>query len=132
MGPPGADLLFDVWSKAQGDPGLRSAATLAEERLGRTEVRSQASDALAVALELRPGKTCLEYKKLMPKAVEHADARAEPYLAKLSKRELCRGGRFSFRQYDCWACLRAEPGLPRALERARSTPAPRFDTVSPP
>ncbi len=128
MGAPGADVLFGVWSAALGDPARRTAATLADERLGRPEVRSQASDALAVALELRPGKTCLEYKKLMPKAVAHADARAEPYLAKLSKRELCRaGGRFSFRQVDCWACLRAESDLPKALERARRTPAPRFD-----
>ncbi len=128
MGGPGADVLFSVWSAAQGDPARRTAATLAEERLGRPDVRSQASEALSVALELRPGKTCLEYKRLMPKAVAHADARAEPYLAKLSKRELCRaGGRFSFRQVDCWACLRADSDLPKALERARRTPAPRFD-----
>lgn len=129
LGGPGADVLYDVWSAAQGDPVRRTAATLAEERLARSEVRSQASEALAIALELRPGKTCLEYKKLLPRAVEHADARAEPYLAKLSKKELCRGGRFSFRQLDCWACLRPEASLPAALERARRTPAPRFDAA---
>jgi len=132
LGSAGADVLYDVWRAAQGDPTRRTAATLAEERLARPEVRSQASEALAIALELRPGKTCLEYKKLMPKAVEHADARAEPYLAKLAKKELCRGGRFSFRQFDCWACLRPEATLPAALERARRTPAPRFDAAPTP
>ncbi|MBN2192401.1 MAG: serine/threonine protein kinase [Polyangiaceae bacterium] len=128
MGGQGADILYDVWRAGQKVPERRATANLADERLRSEGLRPQLSLPLSIAIGLRPGKPCLEYKNLMEDAVAHADERSEPHLAKLTKVEYCRVGPFGLRQVDCWGCLRGDDRLPKALERARNTPGPRFGT----
>ena len=131
LGEPGADLLYDVWVDLRNDPRKPGVAKEAKSRLDAMKDRSQS---LQIALDLENGSTCASYKVLLPRAIEHADARSLPKLEALSKPAQCssgggvRLGRFSFgnKKQDCWACLRGDDQLDRAIERARKNPAPSF------
>ena len=121
LGQLGADLIYDVWLASKSDKARERTATLARARIDAPEFLAQASPSLRVALELGSAKGCAAYKKVMPLAAEHADARSLTKLTPLTHRTGC--GFLGLR--DCYSCLRGGHELTRALERARNTPAPQ-------
>jgi hypothetical protein len=131
LGEPGSDLLYDVWVDLRNDPHKPGLAKEAKVRLDESKDKSEG---LKIALDLEKGTTCASYKVLLPRAIEHADARSLPKLEVLTKTTLCsaggvRLGRLALGQkkQDCWACLRGDDQLDRAIERAKKTPAPSFE-----
>jgi len=131
LGESGSDLLYDVWLDLSNDPRKPGLAKEARARLDRSKDRSEG---LQIALDLEKGTTCASYKVLLPRAIEHADERSLPKLEVLTKTASCsaggvRLGRLALGQkkQDCWACLRGNDQLDRAIERAKKTPAPNFE-----
>ena len=122
LGPVGADLIYDVWLATRNDKASERTAALARARLNEPAFMARASPALKLALELSTVKGCAAYKKVMPLAAQHADARSLSKLTPLTQRMGC--GFLGLR--DCYSCLRGSQNLTKALERARSTPAPAF------
>jgi eukaryotic-like serine/threonine-protein kinase len=120
FGATGADVLFDVREKAQTGS---SVANRADELLDSPKVKEASSEALSIALDLARAKKCPEFKDLMARAGEHADARSLPYLEKLSKKTGC-GRR---RRHDCYRCLRSGSELADAVQRATATAAPKLE-----
>ena len=120
LGEPGADILFDV--STQKVTPKYDAPTLAKSLLDKDEVRSHASKALAVALDLRSKPRCEEAKRLLPAAVESADERSVRPLTSFQSRSGC--GFLGFG--DCYSCLRKGDALADALAAAKSRKAPKF------
>jgi hypothetical protein len=136
LGSSGADLLYDVWVDLRND---RQKPGMAKEAMARLDKMKDKSESLKIALDLEKGTTCSSYKVLLPRAIEHADARSLPKLEALTKPTMCtsgggvRLGRFSLGQkkQDCWACLRGDDQLARAVAQAKKTPSPSFDFDEP-
>lgn len=122
LGAAGADLVYDLWLSLRGDPREKAAAADLSSRLERPPLSEQASPALTVALELGAAKSCPAFKKILPRAAEHADERALGKLQPLTQKTGC--GFLGLR--DCYACLRGGSELSAALGRARSKPGPTF------
>ncbi len=99
--PVTADLLFEVWTSRSAPT---ATAELAGSLLSSRDVRSNASPALAVALDLRAADTCEATKGALAKAQSDGDRRALPSLGKLSARRGCGESKAD----DCYACLRSE------------------------
>jgi hypothetical protein len=122
LGSGGADLLFDLWSTNRTRQGAKSLADAARAKLDQAEVKEHSSPALRVALDLMSARGCSGYRALLPRAVEHADARSLPVLNKLTVGRGCGFLGIS----DCFYCLRGDSKLGAAVENAKSRPAPSF------
>lgn len=123
MGAAGADLLYDVKLQAPEDSPARRRATML---LQSEAVQNAASPPLRLALSLAAAKKCPQFKELLTSAVVEADERSLAPLEKLTKKTGCgRRGR-----HDCYRCLRSDSPLEAALQRARTTPAPRLGAVA--
>jgi hypothetical protein len=81
-----------------------------------------ASEALAVALDLRKAETCEERAKLVERAVEFGDRRSLHLLGKLNVRRGCG----PTKREDCNACLGDRKRLAEAIKTARGQAGPRF------
>lgn len=122
----GADLIYEAFVRARDS--AESAAS--KERLARAlraqDVRSVASPALEVALELERAKVCAEYRASLTEHADSADARS---LTKLEALATPRGCGKDARS-DCFPCLRGSASkLPSALAAARSRPSPKWDDL---
>ncbi len=117
-GASGADLLFDVWASTSNRTKLTHQA---KELLSTQSVRSKASEALRVALELRDARGCEAFQALLARAITHGDTRSLRPLLGVTKRDGC-GAQGT---EDCFACLR-DGRLTEALKKAKSRPAPTF------
>ncbi len=118
LGPPGADLLYDVWTSTVG----RSDSTeLARALLYSADVRAKASPALGVALDLRVAESCEQYQAVLPNALKDGDRRSLHLLSKLNAKRGC-GPK---KNEDCYACLRAKADeLTATLNAVKSRRAP--------
>ena len=128
LGSVGPDLLHDLWDAHRRDSKTKSYADRAMQVLSEQSVRDQASPALSVALDLQQARGCAAHKKLLPRAAKYADARSDPYLRRLLATKGC--GFLGLG--DCYSCVRGDPNLRPALDRARATPAPDFAPTSVP
>ncbi len=102
----------------------RSDSTdLARALVYSADVRSKASPALAVALELRVAESCQQYKAILPQALKDGDRRSAHLLTKLNGKHGC-GPK---KNDDCYACLR-EPSdeLKATVNAAKSRRAPEY------
>jgi len=97
--PINADLLYEVWT---GTSVRNDTTELARTLVYSTDVRPQASPALAVALDLRSAESCEQYQAVMPKALKDGDRRALHLLTKLTSKRGCGPKKAA----DCFACLR--------------------------
>src|SRR5690606_17039266 len=84
LGPPGMDLMYDVWQATRNDDSKAAIAAHALKNLGIFRLRG-ASPALRVALALQFAKPdeCEEFSKALTDALKQADERAVPELEKL-------------------------------------------------
>jgi serine/threonine-protein kinase len=123
--PAGADILFDVWAST---PKATPATQRARDLLASDAVRTRASEAVRIAFDLRSaqGQTCEVRRPIVDRAAENADVRAFRPLAILASRTGC-GPRS---HDDCFACLRNDDVLDRALERAKDHPAPDYSRIT--
>lgn len=123
LGARGVDLLFDVWiSTAE-----KTAATrVARKWLDTDSVRSGASPAAKLALEIRETKGCGKLKELLPRAKQHADERSLTSLKRLQKK----GGCGFLGLEDCYGCLRGDTTLEDAVNAASARSAPTFASVT--
>ena len=122
LGSAGADLVYDVWSRTRSSKDDQDVARLAKQRLDSAAIRTKASPALIVTLDLAKGKTCGDFKSLLPRVEQSGDARAVPKLRALGARRGC--GFFSLG--DCYPCLRSGTALEDATKAADSRPTPSF------
>jgi serine/threonine-protein kinase len=122
LGATGADLVYDVWSKTRASRDDQEIAKQAKQRVDTPAFRGKASPALAIALDLGKGKTCSNFKELLPRVQQSADARSVPKLRSLTVRRGC--GFLSLG--DCFGCLRTGTQLEDAIKAAESRPAPSF------
>jgi eukaryotic-like serine/threonine-protein kinase len=125
FGATAGDVLFAVREQAQAGS---SVAARADQLLDAPNVQASASEPLRIALDLSRAKKCQEFKDLLPRATEHADARSLPYLEKLEKKRGC-GRR---KRHDCYRCLRTGSELADAVQRAGATAAPALDAPGTP
>jgi len=114
-----ADLLFDIFTRT---PGRTRTTEVAEQLLQTGTVRSKASPALLIALDLRRAKTCEEFAALLPRARQSGDKRALSPLGKLIKQSGCGPNNGA----DCYPCLRNDTALTDAVTSARARRAPKF------
>jgi len=119
----GPDLLYQIST----EPGVRaSTAELARQLSCATDVRRNASKALAVALDLEelvdPGdpEKCDRVVEVLERAVQVGDNRSLPAMRRLRKRSGCG----PHQRDDCFPCLRNQALLPSALRAARRKPQP--------
>jgi eukaryotic-like serine/threonine-protein kinase len=125
LGEPGMDLMYDLWLTTRNDESKAVISAHALKNLGIFRLRS-ASRSLRVALALQFAKVdeCPEIDKILTDALEYADERAVSELVKLRQTTGCGVSK----KRDCYACIRPrEKELDRAIERAESRRAPRFD-----
>ena len=128
LGSVGADLLYDVWESDRRDTRTRSIADQAMQTLTDQAVSNLASPALSIALDLQQARGCAAHKKLLPRAAKYADARSDQYLRRLLATKGC--GFLGLG--DCYSCVRGDPNLRPALDRARTTLAPDFSAAPAP
>ncbi len=119
-GPLAPDILFRVWTTT----AARTDTTeLAEMLLFSREVRSRASPALAIALDLRRTTDCEALRGLLPRAASDGDARATRPLALIAVKTGCGPNK----RADCYRCLRQDPApLEQAIRATRVRAAPKF------
>ena len=87
------------------------------------DLRSVATPALEIAMDLERARVCAEYRALLPRAIEHADERSLSALKALRSRRGCGKNAGT----DCFPCIRpVESQLEDALAAASVRPAPRF------
>jgi hypothetical protein len=117
--PAGPDLLWFVWTtRKKSDP----SAVVAEQLLATGEVRTRASPAVLVALDLRAAETCDQAKEALGRAVEHGDRRSLSYIGRFAQKKGCGEGK----REDCWPCLRDGDELKSATKAAAKRAAPRL------
>jgi serine/threonine-protein kinase len=125
MGPPGMDLMYDVWQATRDDDTKQAIAANALKNLGIFRLRG-ASPALRVALALQFSKLeeCEEFGKALTDALKQADERAVRELEKLRVTTGCGVSK----KKDCYPCLRERGAdIDTAIKLAKSRKAPRFD-----
>jgi hypothetical protein len=118
-GSMSADLLYEIWTAT---PNRTDATELARALLYSADVRSKASPALSVALDLRLAETCEANRAILPRALELGDRRSFPLLSKLKRKDGCGPQR----RQDCFACVREGDELEGAITavKGRRTPNP--------
>jgi hypothetical protein len=97
-GPVGPDLLYTLGPATWG---TNPAKPLAQEALYAKDVRSKASSALSVALDLEREDSCENVVKILERAKVSGDRRALRGMDKLTKKTGC-GPK---KRDDCWPCL---------------------------
>ena len=122
LGATGADLIYDVWSTTRSKADAQEVSRAAKQILDGTAIRSKASPALLVALDLSKAKGCAAAKEVLPRAVESADKRSYSKLKSFSARSGC--GFLGLG--DCYSCLRTGGDLQDAIKAADDRPAPTF------
>jgi eukaryotic-like serine/threonine-protein kinase len=122
LGPGGADLLFDIWQENKLSPKRKALAKKAKALLDKPELRTKATPALQIALELYDARGCQEFRPLLPRALESADSRAVPQLRTLTNRRGC--GFLGMK--DCYSCLRSNSDVTDALDAAKGRAGPEF------
>ena len=121
-GPASANLLYEIWTAMPGHP---EGFDLARALLYSRDVRREASDALAVALDLTVARGCDANRELLPRAGSFGDLRSLPLLTRLKSKRGC--GRHE--KQDCYSCLRRSSALDAAIAAVKRRPAPNlFDT----
>ncbi|HEX7601102.1 MAG TPA: protein kinase [Polyangiaceae bacterium] len=108
LGAAGVDLMLDLQAK----PGMANATkTRLNQSLAKPEVRSHASPAASLALDIKAAKTCEARYALLDQARIEGDARV---LAVLKPMEQKSGCGFLGRR-DCWSCMRKDTALDDAI-----------------
>jgi hypothetical protein len=97
-GPVGPDLLYKLGPAAWGRV---AAKPLAQETLYAKDVRSKASPALAIVLDLEQETSCDAVVKILERAKVSADSRALKAMDGLRKKTGCGPQK----RDDCWPCL---------------------------
>lgn len=100
-GSKGCDLLYELTNAKGTAPEM---AILAGQFLSSKEVRSKASPALTLVLDLRDATTCEQRKQILEKAIEAGDKRIVRHIVPLTKKTGCGAKKTE----DCNACLREE------------------------
>jgi hypothetical protein len=113
------DLLYEVWSK---NPKRTATTELAEALLYSNDVKSKASPALAVTLDLRRAGTCDASKALLAQAKQHGDRRVLGPLMKLTGKRGCGPKKAD----DCFACLGKRDEVRDAVKAARGRKEPKL------
>lgn len=120
-GPIGPDLLNEFATDKKTAPEL---AKLAEQLLLNKDVRSKASPALALVLDLREASTCEARESLLEKATDVGDRRALGIAVSFTKKTGCGdNGR-----KDCNPCLRADNSkiLSKAIAKVQKRKPPSY------
>jgi hypothetical protein len=120
-GASGPDLLYEIWT---GTKRSNETTQLARELLYKPEIRKRATEALAVALDLRSEPECQDIPEILPRAEAHADGRSLHLLGKLLVVRGC--GTQGYR--DCYPCLRTakyEEKIGEAIKAARRRTRPK-------
>jgi serine/threonine-protein kinase len=114
----GVDLIWQLWQDERIDPSHKEQADKLAKKL--VILTHSASPALRVAIDLTFTTSCEKLLAVLPRAVTEADQRSAARLQALSKGEGCPETAGS----DCFACLRGNELLKKALARAEATQAP--------
>ncbi len=112
LGPPGADLLYDM---AYGSGQSQATQSHARRSLVHPDVTMHASPALQVTVELRNAKDCESKRELLDKAGTLGDARTLSILETYSNK----GGCGFLGMKDCNSCMHKDDTLTRALTKLR-------------
>jgi hypothetical protein len=115
--PESSDLIFEVWT---GTSAQTAMTELAQSLVHTLPVRQRASPALDVALALRTDGPCDAKRRDVERALELGDRRSLLPLGKLTARRGC-GPR---KADDCYACLRDDDTLQKAISAVRRRPPP--------
>ncbi len=99
LGTKGPDWLYELFTQRKLSPKLNARL---KQHLAKADVRSHASPALLVALDLKSSSGCEAKKALLPKAREYGDPRSLQALQALRASNGC--GFLGL--HDCWSCLR--------------------------
>lgn len=120
-GSKGADLLYEL-SIAKGT--APEMALLASQFLSSKSVRSNASPALALVLDLRDATECQARRLILEKAIEIGDKRLVRHIVPLTKKSGCGPKKAD----DCNPCLRDENQkiIRDALAKSQARKAPTF------
>lgn len=116
-GPLSADLLYEVWTAT---PNRTETTELARALVLSRDVRARASEALAIALDLRLAEACDSARALLPRALQAGDRRSLHLLLKLKKKQGCG----PTKNQDCYACLREGGELDAAIKAVQTRRAP--------
>jgi hypothetical protein len=111
----GPDLLYVVWT---GTPRKTDSTELAEQLLYSKDVRTRASEALSVALDLRVEENCEDMKKVLERAIQHGDRRSLGPIVRLNNKRGCGEKKLD----DCWSCLRDSDLVKNAQKEASKRP----------
>jgi hypothetical protein len=125
LGEGGLDVLWDTWVATKKDAERVAINRRARAFLDDTAVRNNASQELAIVLELERAerrRRCSEAERLLARVAEYGDARVLPILERFASTSGC--GLLDLQ--DCWGCLRDDKALAQAREAAALRPAPTF------
>jgi serine/threonine-protein kinase len=124
LGERGVDALIDMSTRAPGreNRGVRDHRLRAAKSLAKPEVRSHASAAAAVLMELKAAQTCAAKHDLLARAKDKGDARVLALLKPLKNTRGCGG--FFRGGGDCHPCMRADTALDDAIDAIESRTAP--------
>ncbi|MEP7050749.1 MAG: serine/threonine-protein kinase [Pseudomonadota bacterium] len=125
LGAAGADLLYDVWESSKSIPSRAALTKQARAYLDDEAVRTKASPALKVLLELGKAQKdgCASVKRWLARAGVEGDARIVPTLKRFDDRRGCGFLGLS----DCYGCLRAGKDVSVTADSVAARPAPNFD-----
>lgn len=112
-----ADLLYEIWT---GTKKSNEVTRLAKDLVYTKDVRSRASDALAVALDLRDAESCQDNQSAVRRALDYGDRRSFHLLGRLLSTRGCGPDKAD----DCYPCLRDTDRVQQALEAVRSRKPP--------
>jgi eukaryotic-like serine/threonine-protein kinase len=111
LGANGVDALIEL---AEGRDVPVSTSTRAQKSLAKPGVRSNASPASALILDLANASSCDERHDVLVRSGSQADGRALPLLRALESKRGCGRGR----RRGCHPCLRDDDALSNAIEAA--------------
>jgi hypothetical protein len=121
MDEKGCDLLYELQTLKSTSPEM---AILAGQFLASKDVRSKASPALSLVLELKDATTCEQRKAILEKAIQVGDKRLVRHIVPLTKKTGC-GEK---KNDDCHPCLRDENQkiIREALTKTQARKSPVF------
>jgi hypothetical protein len=117
----GCDLLYELQTLKSTPPEM---AILAGHFLSSRDVRSKASPALALVLDLKDATSCDQRKAVLEKAIQVGDKRLVRHIVPLTKKTGC-GEK---KNDDCHPCLREENQkiIREALTKTQVRKSPTF------
>ena len=113
----GPDLLYEIWT---GTKKSNEVTRLAKDLVYAKDVRSRASDALGVALDLRAAEDCPANREAVKRALDFGDRRSVHLLGRLLGTRGCGPDKAD----DCYPCLRDASRVEQAVEAVRNRKAP--------